>query len=86
MKKNIIQGVVWNVLSLLVSKGFGFFVQIILARLLVPEDFGIVGMAIVFTNLVMVVGELGLGSALIQMKESEIKPIHLNTQKLVIII
>lgn len=79
MKKNIIQGVIWNVLSLIVSKGFGFFVQIILARLLVPEDFGIVGMAIVFTNLVMVVGDLGLASSLIQMKESDLKPIHLNT-------
>ncbi len=79
MKKSIIEGLVWNILSLFASKGFGFVVQIVLARLLLPEHFGIVGMTVVFTNVIMVLGELGLAAALIQMKESKLENLHLST-------
>lgn len=40
-----------------------------LARLLTPDDFGLVAIAGVFTGLAAVVGEWGLGAAIIQRKE-----------------
>ncbi len=46
-----------------------FGIGIALARLLPPEDFGIVGMAYIVTGFAGVVSQLGLGPALIQREE-----------------
>ena len=53
-----------SLVRVLASFGFG----IALARLLPPEDFGIVGMALIATSFVYVVADLGLGPAIIQRK------------------
>lgn len=45
-------------------------ISIVLARLLVPEEFGIVGMVFVFTGFASVFVDFGFTSALIQNKES----------------
>jgi teichuronic acid exporter len=79
MLKSLFNGVFWNGMSLFVSKGLTFLIQLILANLLVPEHFGIIGMALVFTNLLMVLGEMGMASALIQRKENITKHIHYHT-------
>lgn len=76
---NIIKGVLWNGLGLIVEKGFSLFVQLLLAKLLVPEDFGLVAMSMVFIRFVQVVGELGVSSALIQRAEAELRIIHFDT-------
>jgi O-antigen/teichoic acid export membrane protein len=52
----------YNVGSQVLTFGFG----VVLARLLRPEDFGLLGMALVFTNVAAVLGNLGLAKALIQ--------------------
>ncbi len=41
-------------------------VSIVLARLLVPADFGLIGMVLVFTGFAQYLNELGFGAALIQ--------------------
>jgi len=41
----------------------------VLSRLLSPEDFGVLGVAMIFVNLATVVSDLGAGSALIQRQE-----------------
>lgn len=46
-----------------------FAVSILLARLLLPADYGLVGMALVITAFVALFGNLGLGAALIQTKD-----------------
>ena len=43
--------------------------NIALARLLFPDDFGLVGMALIFTNLVTMMFSLGLGTAIIQKQD-----------------
>lgn len=75
----ILKGTSWNALEILVRDGFKFLVQLILASLLLPEHFGIIGMAVVFTGLIQTINELGLGSALIQRKENALKEIHYYT-------
>ncbi len=44
-------------------------VALILARLLAPEDFGLAAMVLVFSSLVLVFSDLGLGAALVQARE-----------------
>lgn len=70
-------GVMWTGISQFFSQGFQFIVIIILARLLYPEEFGIVGMAAIFTGFISRFNELGLSSAIIQRKD--VNEIHLST-------
>ena len=54
-----------------------FGIGVVLARILSPRDFGLVGMVVVFTGLADLISELGLGAALIQRKDIEQR--HLNS-------
>ena len=56
-------------LAQVIRQGSGLVVTIILARLLSPEDFGLIAMIIVLTGFADVLSELGFGAALIQRKE-----------------
>lgn len=77
LKMKATSGVFWNGLSQFSTQVFQFIVIMILARLLTPEDFGIVGLATLFTGLVGVANELGLSAAIIQRKD--IDDMHLST-------
>lgn len=48
-----------------------FIVSIVLARLLAPEDYGIVALVTVFTTILQVFVDSGLGTALIQKKDTD---------------
>lgn len=78
-KKNILSGVFWNSIQVLINKSFGFIIKLVLARILFPDEFGLVGMALVFTSFVEVFNDLGFGAALIQRKDSKLNPSHFNT-------
>lgn len=62
-----------------VNQLFSFVVRLILARLLFPEEFGVVGMATVFIGLVQVLNDLGIGAAIVQRKEEDLKEAHYHT-------
>ncbi|WP_051052151.1 lipopolysaccharide biosynthesis protein [Paenibacillus sonchi] len=46
-----------------------FVVTMILSRVLSPKDFGIVAVLTVFTNFFLVIGDMGIGAAIIQKKD-----------------
>lgn len=79
LSKSIVSGVFWTGLESILNRGFDIVIQLVLARLLFPEDYGVVGMAAVFITLLAVVNDLGLGAALIQKKEKILVPIHFDT-------
>jgi len=79
LKAKVASGVLWNALQLLINRGFGFIIKLVLARLLFPEEFGLVGMAAVFTELLVTINELGMGAALIQRKADQLTESHYNT-------
>ncbi len=56
----------WTLTDTIATKGVAFVVGIVLARLLTPSDFGIIGMMLVFTSLCDVVIESGTSNALIR--------------------
>lgn len=64
-----LKGGKWVFFSTLLSKSFQFLTTIILARLLLPADFGIIAIAQIITGVVSLFQDMGLTQALIQKKE-----------------
>lgn len=69
LMKRTLSGFKWSYLSALLQAILQLVVIAVLARLLSPRDFGLVGIAFIFTGLVGLVSELGVGLAIIQRKE-----------------
>lgn len=67
-KSELLLGVVWNGLEKVLMKGSSFLIGIILARLLSPSDYGLMGMLTIFVMLSNVLIEGGFAKALIQKK------------------
>tara|TARA_R110001599_G_scaffold185505_2_gene379774 strand:- start:1263 stop:2708 length:1446 start_codon:yes stop_codon:yes gene_type:complete len=66
LKQKAVNGFGWTVFEGVLSQGVLFIVGIILARLLTPKDFGIIGIISVFVAISSSFVEGGLGSALIR--------------------
>ena len=62
-------GAVWNAASQFGAQGVNFVVTLVLAALLAPSAFGLVGMVTVFTGFFSYLTEFGLTPSLIQKKE-----------------
>jgi len=66
----MVKGAGWSVLSRLCVRGLGFVSTLILARLLVPEDFGLVVLATTCVGVLAIMGEFGLDTVLIAKQDS----------------
>jgi len=66
VRSQLLHGVVWNFVEKVLIRGASFFIGIILARLLSPSDYGLIGMLAVFISISGVFIEGGLAKALIQ--------------------
>ena len=64
-------GIIWKFLERFCAQGVSFIVSIILARILVPEDFGNVAMIFIFIALADVFINSGFATALIQKKDAD---------------
>ena len=73
----IIGGFFWNVWGKGAQAVLQFVVTTILARLLSPLEFGVIGAAMIVVGFSEIITKLGLGQALIQ--KSELEPRHLGT-------
>ena len=69
IKDKIINGSFWSVVERFGYLGIQFISNLVLARLLGPNDFGTIGILLVFTTLSSVLIDSGLPSALIQKKD-----------------
>lgn len=67
--KQAVQGVMWTYTSYYSGKLLVFLSTIILARLLSQDDFGVAGYAIVVINSLKMLGDFGVGEALIYLKK-----------------
>lgn len=71
-KKNIIvSNLIWRFLERCGAQGVTFIVSIILARLLEPSMYGTVALITVFTSIMQVFVDSGMGNALIQKKDTD---------------
>ena len=73
MEKNklVTSNLIWRFLERIGAQGVTFIVSIILARLLDPELYGTIALVTVFTAIVQVFVDSGLGSALVQKKDAD---------------
>ncbi|MBE0505976.1 MAG: lipopolysaccharide biosynthesis protein [Marinospirillum sp.] len=69
MNRKIGVGVLWNLASMFLTRGASTIFMLFLARLLAPEAFGLVAMAMVVFELANAFINSGLGAALIRSKE-----------------
>ncbi|MEG4065993.1 oligosaccharide flippase family protein [Microcoleus sp. Pol11C2] len=77
-KKLAIKGAAWTIVSYGSSQIIRFGSNLILTRLLLPELFGLVGLAYVFIIGINLFSDIGLGPSIIQNKRGE-DPLFLNT-------
>lgn len=70
LRKKTIFGALWNALELFSGKFIQIFVTIILARILVPADFGTIALLVIFTELSKVLLDSGFSQALIRKKNA----------------
>jgi len=77
LKEKAIKGVSWSFIDNIANSGITFLVGIVLARLLTPQEFGILGMIAVFIAVSNSIVDSGFSSALI--RKADIKNIDYNT-------
>lgn len=66
LKKQALSGIFWSALQLLGTQGIAFGVSLILARLLVPAEFGLIAMLSIFISLGNALINSGLPNSLIR--------------------
>lgn len=70
-KETLVTSTIWKLLERFSSQAVSFVVTIILARILIPEEYGIIAILMVFINLANVIVDGGLNTALVQKKNAD---------------
>lgn len=68
LKSSVISGLKWSSSAKLGTQIISWAITIYVMRILTPEDYGLLAMAAVFVSLCLLLNEMGLSSALIQIK------------------
>lgn len=66
LKEKTVKGVGWSFIDNIAGSGISFLVGIVLARLLSPEEFGVIGMITIFVAISNSIVDSGFSSALIR--------------------
>lgn len=69
LKKQVLRGFIWSFLQQFSTQLIAFLVQIILARILLPAEFGLIGMLTVFIGIGTALFEGGMTSSLIRVSK-----------------
>ena len=64
-----LSGVKWNAIGRFSTQGISFVISILLARILSPSDYGVIGMIGIFMAIAQTFIDSGFGSALIRKKD-----------------
>jgi O-antigen/teichoic acid export membrane protein len=70
IKKKFVSGVIWETVGRFSALGIQFFVTILIARILLPSQFGVIGLLTVFIALGQILLDSGFSQALIQKKDA----------------
>ena len=71
LRNKAFSNMLWRFMERIGAQAVAFIIEIILARLIAPEAFGIVALVAVFTSILQVFVDSGLGNALIQKKDAD---------------
>lgn len=67
-RQKVFSNLIWRFLERTGAQAVALIVSIVLARILSPDDYGIIALITVFINILNVFVDSGLGTALIQKK------------------
>ncbi len=70
-KAKVLSGLLWTFGERILAQGVSFVLSIILARILLPREYGIIAMVMVFINIANVFTSTGFGESLIQKKDAD---------------
>ena len=70
LKDKTVKGVAWSGIDNVVQFGVTFVVSIVLARLLSPDDYGLIGIITIFTAICTTIINGGMGTALIRTNDA----------------
>ena len=71
IKSKTIKGFIWRFGERLSSQLVSFVVSVVLARLLLPKEYGVIALTMVFINIASCLAVSGLGTSLIQKKDAD---------------
>lgn len=70
-KNKVLNGLFWKIMENGGSQGIQFIISILLARLLSPEEYGIINLVLIFITIANVIVQNGFGTALIQKQQAD---------------
>lgn len=71
IKKIVVSSLVWKFMERTGAQGIQFIVQILLARILLPQDYGLISLVTIFITIANVFVQSGFNTALIQKKDAD---------------
>ena len=77
LKDKTIKGMMWSAADAFLGQGVTFLVGIVLARMLSPDEYGLIGICLIFVNVLNGMVDSGFSNALIRKKD--IKDVDYNT-------
>ena len=69
LKSKTIKGVGWSAADAILGQGVTFIVGLVLARLLSPDEYGLIGICLIFTTVLNGIVDSGFSNALIRKKD-----------------
>lgn len=70
LKNKTVRGTIWSAADAFLGQGVSFIVGIVLARLLSPEEYGLIGIVLIFTTILTGVVDSGFSTAIIRKKDT----------------
>lgn len=71
IKAKTVSGVFWRLSERVLAQLISFIVSIVLARILMPEEYGVIALIVVFINIANAFVTNGMGTSLVQKKDSD---------------
>lgn len=69
LKNKTIKGTIWSAADAFLGQGVTFIVGLVLARLLSPDEYGLIGICLIFTTVLNGIVDSGFSNALIRKKD-----------------
>ena len=69
LKRKTVSGVMWSAIERFSLQGVQFVMQLVMARLLLPSDYGMIAMLTIFLQIAQAFIDSGFTNALIQKKD-----------------
>ena len=69
LKDKTVKGTFWSAADAFLGQGVSFFVGLVLARLLNPEEYGLIGIVTIFTTIMLGIVDSGFSNALIRKQD-----------------